>query len=58
MISLANYDDVTTQLYWGFVVIEDVVNIFVVVVVFVIVVNVVVEALLVVTDCIIFTCGQ
>ena len=36
--------------------IEVVVNIFVVV--FVIVVNVVVEALLVVTDCIIFTCGQ
>ena len=38
--------------------IEVVVNIFVVVVVFVIVINVVVEALLDVTDCIIFTCGQ
>ena len=38
--------------------IEVVVNIFVAVVAFVIVVNVVDVALLVVTDCIIFTCGQ
>ena len=59
----ANYNDVTTQLYRGsFVVVVvvniDVVVIFVVVIVVVVVVNVVVEALLVVTDHIIFNCGQ
>ena len=53
----ANYDDVTTQLYWGYFVLVVVVNIVVLVVVFVIV-NVVVVALLVVTDHIIFSCGQ
>ena len=57
---LANYDDVTTQLYWGSFVVVLVVNIVVVVifVIVVVVVNVVVVALLVATDQITFSCGQ
>ena len=55
----ANYDDVTTQLYWSSFVVVVVVNIVVdVVFVVVVAVNVVAVALLVVTDLIIFSCGQ
>ena len=57
--NLVNYDNVTTQLYRVSFVVVVVVNIVVVVVVdVVVVVNVVFVAPLVVTDHIIFSCGQ
>ena len=55
-IDQANYDDVTTHLYRGSFVVVVIVNIVFVVVV--VVVDVVVVAQLVVTDHIIFSCGQ
>ena len=60
-LNKAKYDDVLTQLYWGVCVVVVFVNVVVVVVavdVVVFVVNVVIVALLVVTDNIIFSCGQ
>ena len=58
-LALCYYHEVTAHLYWGSFIEVVVVNIVVVVVfVIVVVVNVVVVALLVVTDHIIFSCGQ